>query len=158
MKSIAGLFLILLVAFCSSFTFQVNAQSLTIIDALRTPVPGTGRITISSDEYVSMLIGRRSYDNQDFLKLDGYRINAFSGRNSRESKAEATLKERQVKEAFPEVSTYVIYTPPIWRLRIGDFQTSEEATVFLRRLKKEFASFGREMFIVSDEIRIPMGM
>ncbi len=132
---------------------SAKAQYSSIIDRLKADVPGEGKVTITADEKILALTGKCMAGDDTCLKLNGFRINVFSG-NNRDAKETALSRERMIKEKFPEVSTYVIYNSPVFRLRVGDFQHTEEATAFLFQLKKEFPQFAREMFVVSDEIKI----
>ena len=52
----------------------------------------------------------------------------------------------------PNLDTYVSFQPPFWKLRVGNFRTSEEAHAMLRELKKIFPRW-KEMFIVSDAVK-----
>jgi len=50
----------------------------------------------------------------------------------------------------------VLFDSPFWRLRVGNFATREEAEEVMEELKKTFPSFGKEMYIVVDEVKIPI--
>lgn len=79
--------------------------------------------------------GVEKTDSTAFLKIQGYRTQVFSGNNQRKSKDEAFRKEKEIKELFPDVPTYVTYNAPFWRLRIGDFRSHEEAYHMQRLLE-----------------------
>ena len=85
----------------------------------------------------------------------GYRIQIFSGNNQRESKNEAYQKEKELNSVLPDFDTYVTFNPPFWRLRVGNYRTSEEAHAAFRELKKSFPRW-KEMFIVRDVVKYPM--
>ena len=129
----------------------------TIIDELVKQDYRGGTITVTCDPQIIALIGKPLADvnsfNETSVKLPGYRIQAFAG-NQQQSRAEAEAKAKEIKSLFPEISTYVKYNAPVWRLRIGDFQTNEEATGFMRELKKKLPSLGKEMYVVTDEIKV----
>jgi hypothetical protein len=95
-------------------------------------------------------------NGQQFLLSAGYRIQIFSGNNQRSSKEEAFGKEQQIKNQFSDVPTYVSYTAPFWRLRVGDYLSYEEAFRMMQKLVGAFPSFRKEMFITKEEIRIPV--
>ena len=61
-----------------------------------------------------------------------------------------------LKELFPDVSTYVTYNAPFWRLRIGDFRSHEEAYHMQRLLMDAFPAYRKEMYIVREEVKIPL--
>lgn len=147
----------------------LSAQSLpevhvkTIFDALQEKERGKGDVVVNQSNAIRNLVGSRKYGpnvetsgEEAFLKLQGFRAQVFSGNNQRQSKDEAFRKEEEVKELFPDIPTYVTYNAPFWRLRVGDFRTHEEAYHLMRDLKSAFPDYGKEMYIVSEEIRIPL--
>lgn len=140
-----------------------NERNNSIFEALQEPGMGKGNVTINQSPAIRDLVGVRlqgedveNIDGESFLKVEGYRAQVFSGNNQRESKDEAFKKEKEVKELFPDIATYVTYTAPFWKLRVGDFRTHEEAYHMLRQLMSAFPSYGKEMYIVREEIKIPL--
>lgn len=155
--------------FMSLFVFGGAAQEAanetvqTIFDDLQTSRPGKGEVVIRQSEALRKMVGVRMHgenvektDSTAFLKIQGYRTQVFSGNNQRKSKDEAFEKEKMVKELFPTVPTYVTYTAPFWKLRVGDFRSHEEAYHMQRLLMAAFPSFGKEMYIVKEEVKIPL--
>ncbi len=136
-------------------------DSPTIIDELHSG-GAKATVRVTADPAINQLIGLpMSYTNVGSgdvhtLKTTGYRVQAFSGNDPRHSKDEALSRERKIKEVFFDAATYLTYKSPKWSLRIGDFRTKEEAAVFMQQLKSTFPEFGREMYIVRDEINIPL--
>ena len=145
-----ALFVLLICCLVSS---QLQAQYKTIIDRLKADIPGEGRVSITADEKILALTGKCMAADDTYLKLNGFRINVYSG-NGRNAKEMAENRARVIREKFPEIMPYVIYNAPFFRLRIGDFQYEEGATLFLHQLRKEFPQFAGEMLIVSDEIKV----
>lgn len=135
----------------------------TIFDSLQEPGAGKGSVVIHQSDAIRNLVGSRHFganveetEGAYFLTLDGFRAQIFSGNSQRTSKQEAFNKEKQVKEIFPDITTYVTYNAPFWRLRVGDFRTHDEAYHMLRQLKEAFPSYGKEMYIVPEKIKIPL--
>lgn len=87
-------------------------------------------------------------------KVAGYRVQIFSDNNARTAKNEAESKARLVAEKFPRYSTYVVYSSPYWRLKLGDFRTRDEAEVAANEIKRKFPEFAREIRVVRDRINI----
>jgi hypothetical protein len=128
----------------------------TIISELAKQDYSGGTVVIDSDPKITALIGKPLADMnapEISVKMPGFRIQAFSG-NQQNSRAEAEAKAKQIRSLFPDISTDVTYRAPIWRLRVGDFQTNEEASNFMKKFKKEYPTLGREMNIVPDEIKV----
>lgn len=82
----------------------------------------------------------------------GYRVQVFSDNNPRTAKAEAGSKQRVIASRFPQYQTYVRYTSPYWRLRVGDFRTQQEATAAADELRKAFPAYSKEIRVVRDRI------
>jgi len=132
----------------------------TIVDRINKPEPGKGSVQVIQDESITSRLGRKpkkaavTGSPATYIEMPGFRIQVFSGNNQRVSKGEAYTKESDVKSVFPELSTYVVYTAPFWRLRVGDFQTFQEAQRVMTRLRAEFPAFGREMSIIKEKVRV----
>lgn len=135
----------------------------TIFDAFQENHPGKGSVVVRQPDALREMVGKRLYgedvektDSTAFLKIQGYRTQVFSGNNQRKSKEEAFQKESEIKELFPDVPTYVTYNAPFWRLRVGDFRSHEEAYRMQRLLMDAFPAYQKEMYIVREEIKIPL--
>ena len=87
--------------------------------------------------------------------MAGYRVQVFSDNNVRTAKAEANKKQHLIAARFPQYQTYVRYTSPYWRLKVGDFRTQQEATAAAEELKKAFPAYSKEIRVVRDRVNIP---
>lgn len=162
------------------FIFSLSgiiAQNTSIIDDLNANKAGQGNITIYQDEYLDKLLGKKIVTNAPtnsnyfaeqmnttgeektnslkYVRAKGYRIQAYSGNNQQVSKNEAEARRNAIRSAFPSMDVSVTYNSPVWRVKAGHFQTREQANQALQQMKNQFPSFGREMYVISDEIRIP---
>lgn len=162
---------LLFVALCSAFSLSAqttddNAATvhvMTIFDRLSSRQAGKGVVTVNQSDEIKRLVGARKYgknvettENETFLKIQGFRTQVFSGNNQRKSKDEAFKKEKEIKELFPDMPTYVTYNAPFWKLRVGDFRSHEEAYRTLRLLMDAFPLYAKEMYIVKEEVKIPL--
>jgi hypothetical protein len=141
---------------CALGLNPLSAQ--TIIDDLQTQAnPADGIIHIDSDSIVAALIGKPNAHGHvaGTAERTGFRIQVFMGGNPQKSRAEATAKQTAIRTAFPELPAYLLYEAPNWRLLVGDCITREEANLVKQRLQRQFPQFGKEMYIVSDRIKIP---
>ena len=144
-------------------TTSVGA-ALTICDYLRQQ----GNVELLQDPRLEELVGKTSkiYNAASHLQVNkagervivspGYRVRVVSGNNQITSKNEAFKIEDELKFYIPDLQTYVLFKTPNWRLVVGNYRTQEEATAALRVLKKKFPIYGREMFVVNDDIEIPL--
>lgn len=138
----------------------------TIIEELNSSRWGQGKITVMQDEAIQGLMGVRQETDTtrglgvlkpatSYKMVRGFRIQVYSGNNQQRSKLEAETRQAQVHNAFPELDADVKFNSPFWRLRVGHFLRREDAEKVLHEMKKELPALGREMYIVSDEVKIP---
>ena len=164
------LFSLVLTSFC------LNAQTRSIVDDLNTAKQGEGKIVIYQDEAISKLLGTNivtttfaNVDNQmaandlstgtsstssNFVKARGYRIQVFSGNDQKRSKDEANSRKAAILAIYPNMDVTVSYSSPVWRVKAGNFKTQEQATNALKDMKDRFPTFGREMHVISDVVKI----
>ena len=141
-----------------------QVQQKKIIHELSAHRPGRGSVRVFEDNAVKDVLGRRmapprpvyGSGDQQFVKMRGFKIQAFAGNNQRTSKNEANHKQGLISQAFPEHETVISFDSPFWRLRVGNFKTRAEANEAMEAMREVFPAFGREMYVVVDEVRIPV--
>ncbi len=69
-------------------------------------------------------------------KTKGYRIQVFSGGNSRNDRKKAETAGAVMKSNFPNEPVYVHFYSPSWKCRMGNYKTAEEARAVLAQVKK----------------------
>lgn len=151
----------------SVFSMQTAVADTSIVQHL-TRIGEEGRVRIFQDVRLASKLSRNATafkssgtfvgENglpSSYVTVNGYRIQVFSDNNQRKSKDEATRKASLIRSSVPDIETYVTYTSPFWRLRVGDFRTFEEANARMRDLKTAFPEFAKEMRIVRETVRIP---
>ena len=84
------------------------------------------------------------------VSAQGYRIQIYTGGNSRNDKIEAQQMCVKCQQHFPELAAYVHFISPHWVCRVGDFNTREEAARYVTRLRKARVSY--EERVVSSPI------
>ena len=89
-------------------------------------------------------IGKLEAAYKSTYKLEGYRIQIFSG-NKRQPAKDARLKFTRV---YRKTKAHEVYEQPYFKVRVGDFKTKLEALKFKNELTKHFPN----CFIVNDEI------
>jgi hypothetical protein len=151
--------------FADSIKSQTDIDSIrripSIVDKINKEEQGKGKVKIIQNEAIDQRIGRpgKTVTKQHngiakYVEMAGWRILVYSGNNQRVSKNEAFKKESNIKSIFPELGTYVTYNAPFWRLKVGDFQTYQDARVMLIKLRDSFPSIGREMSIIKEKIMV----
>ena len=71
-------------------------------------------------------------------KMTGYRIQVFSGGNSRVDKQKAERAGFAMKKLFPYEPVYVHFYSPSWKCRMGNYKTTAEARNVLQQVKKYY--------------------
>ena len=89
-------------------------------------------------------------DHQEHDGIYGYRIQIYfeSGNNS---KNRAIWYKDQFDSRYPDVSSYIVFTEPYYRVRVGDFRTQLEAENFLRQIRRRY----QNAFVTQDKIKFP---
>lgn len=68
-------------------------------------------------------------------KVLGFRVQAFAGNNSRDSRNKAKKIGEHLRTEFPGHTVYVHFYSPRWICRIGNYKTKEEADMMLQKVK-----------------------
>lgn len=140
----------------SSQTPHIDSDS-TIIQSLVKEVKNKGKVIIHQDDRIAALIDKQkpsTGNNQNFTVGKGYRIQIYSGNDQNRSKKEAFDRDAIFKRDFPELETFITFKSPFWRMRVGNFSSYEEAFKELRRIKEAYPQYGKETYIVKDDIKI----
>ena len=145
-------------------TFQLSmAQSLTSSTGICSYLQVTGRVQLLQDGRLTDLLGThpKTYyagstktNSQGVVIANGYRIRVFSGNQQNTSKNRAYAIQKEMNDQMPDLKTYVVFKTPNWRLLVGNYRTSEEANAMLRELRHQFPAYGKEMFVVKEEIEL----
>lgn len=69
-------------------------------------------------------------------KVDGYRVQAYAGGNTRRDRQAAEQTGNSIKSKFPEEPIYVHFYSPRWICRVGNYRTYEEAHRMLLAIQK----------------------
>ena len=77
----------------------------------------------------------------------GYRIQVA---NSSDRNQVFAIKAK-IYQMYPELKPYLIYQPPNYKLRVGNFRTPEEAEEYLQKLTRDFPS---DVYLVHDTIEV----
>lgn len=88
---------------------------------------------------------RKSY------KVNGYRVQAYAGGNSRTDRQRAESIRDKIKQILPNEPIYVHFYSPRWICRVGNYRSYEEAARVLRQIK---AMGYRQACIVRGKISV----
>ena len=140
-------------------------KNTTIIEELNSSRPTQGKVTVYQDDAIKGLLAKPAPTNlpvfssadgaTQYVKMRGYKVQVFSGNDQRKSKDEAYYKQKLINDSFEDIETVVFFKSPRWILRAGNFKSREEANVVLYQIMRQFPNFGKEMYIISDTVKIP---
>jgi hypothetical protein len=109
-----------------------------------------GKVTVVKDPLIDSLIVRRIAlskavnPNGSSIVVYGYRVQVFFGADRRE----AYDQQAKFKDLYPDLNTYLSYTQPNYKVRVGDFRSRAEAQRLLNDLRSVFPT----LFIFSERI------
>jgi hypothetical protein len=69
-------------------------------------------------------------------KVDGYRVQVYTGGNKRVFRQAAEEAGMRVKKEFPDLPVYVHFNSPRWQCRVGNFTSHGEAVKVLRKVRR----------------------
>lgn len=110
-------------------------------------------VQVRQDSLVGALLHNRIYGESELQEIDGYRVQIYSSNRQQTAKAEALQLEKDLADRV-SVSVYVLYMPPFWKVRLGDFRTYEEATQCKAQMTAQFPDKQGDIYIVRDKIKV----
>lgn len=121
----------------------------------------TGRVNLQQDSRLTALVGTNpkvyyaaQTSSDEPVQVMGFRIRVFSGNQQVASRNRCYTIQTSINERLPELSTYVTFKTPNWRISVGDYRTNEEALAALSSLKALFPAYAGEMFVVKEKINL----
>jgi len=76
----------------------------------------------------------------------GFRIQIYSG----SSRNEAYATQARFQQQYSDIPTYVTYTQPNYRVKVGDFRSRSEAQAFMQEVRRNFPT----VFLFTEQIII----
>ena len=145
---------ILTIAFAVGAFSVASAQSLDAFkERLATPATsglqwGQTRVTVTEHGDAARAVAQASHAGQR-LRLRGYRVCIFFD-NGSDARAGAMAARSLFEEHFPDISLYMVYENPYFRVTVGNCLTIEEAVI----LKGRLAEYFPKAFPKSEELRV----
>jgi hypothetical protein len=132
---------LLLCFFLLSFSLIANAQ-----------VDTTGSVVVHKDPRIDLLVKKQIDINEETTRdtrrtMSGYRLQVI---NSNDRNKVFAAKAR-IYQTYPELKPYLMYQPPFYKLKVGNFKTKEEAEEYRKELSREFPS---GVYVVRDIIEV----
>ncbi|MBQ2503905.1 MAG: SPOR domain-containing protein, partial [Lachnospiraceae bacterium] len=143
------------VIFCIALaaTAQMRANDslrIALSPNLLDSMPG---VEVLQDSAVGVLLQTALQGKMDWVEIDGYRVQIYSSNQQQAAKSEALDLEDRIKEKIDQ-PVYVLYIPPFWKVRLGDFRTYEEAREYKKLFVDNFPEVMGDTYIVRDKIQV----
>ncbi len=120
-------------------------------DTAESPASSRSASQRAGTETESLVIDTSKKVMRGGRKVTGYRVQAYSGGNSRADRQKAESIGNAIKMRFPDLPIYVHFYSPRWICRVGNFRTYQEANEVLKEVK----SMGyRQACIVKGKITV----
>ena len=112
----------------------------------------TGSAILQKDPRVDLLIKKQIQINEETTRdsrrnVPGFRIQVI---NSSDRNKVFAVKTKVYQE-YPELKPYLMYQPPNYKLKLGNFRTAEEAQPYLDQLSRLFPN---SVYIIHDIIEV----
>lgn len=148
-----------LVALLNAPAAIAETEVVTIVDHITS---GTSNVINQPEELLKRLLpveGVEEESKEEIARpvngrMAGFRVQVFSDNNARTAKNEARSKQRIISSRFPQYQTYVMYTSPYWRLKVGDFRTQQDANAAADELRRAFPAYSKEIRVVRDRVTV----
>lgn len=117
-------------------TSNAAATASTKNEANKPEAPKTvATPSIGDNADIDVTVDTRKKVMRNSYKVNGFRIQAFSGGNSRVDRQKAEQIGANLKRVFPNQPIYVHFYSPSWKCRMGNFRDQAEAQKVLKQVK-----------------------
>lgn len=135
---------------CLLVAFGLRAENEAVRPDILTDMPD---VEVVQDSALIRLLHATIEGKRELVEMDGYRVQIFSSNQQQSAKAEALKLENQLKDKLTQ-TVYVLYMPPFWKVRVGDFRTVEDAKEYKKAVVEEFPALMGNTYIVRDKIKV----
>jgi hypothetical protein len=105
-----------------------------------------GKVEVVKDPQIDNLIARRIAlsKSANTPVAQGFRVQIFSSTD----RQKAYTEQSKFKASYPNIRSYISYTQPYYKLRVGDFRTRLEAEKLINKLRPKYQG----LFIFAERI------
>lgn len=112
----------------------------------------TAGVVVVKDARLDQLVRKQQEINEETTRdsrrsMPGFRIQVISSTDRNKVYA----AKSKVYQQFPDLKPYVMYQPPYYKLRVGNFRTQPEAEDFEKQLSQLFPS---GLYVIRDTIEV----
>jgi hypothetical protein len=130
----------------------VVLDSLEILDEVTLITEQMSYAVVYQDSLVTQLMRdkRTGYMRGEHL-VDGFRVQVYASNSQQVAKREAAELQQLIENQI-DVPVYTLSEPPFWKVRIGNFQTREEANEYKTLFLQLFPEMIGSTYVVPDKI------
>ena len=111
------------------------------------------RVEVIQDPLVASMLQATMNGKENWIEMDGYRVQIYSSNRQQTAKMEALELETNLKTEISQ-TIYVLYLPPFWKVRLGDFRTYDEAKDYKKEFVQQFPQMIGYTYIVRDKVKV----
>ena len=111
------------------------------------------RVEVIQDPLVASMLQATMNGKENWIEMDGYRVQIYSSNRQQTAKMEALELETNLKTEISQ-TIYVLYLPPFWKVRLGDFRTYDDAKDYKKEFVQQFPQMIGDTYIVRDKIKV----
>ncbi len=147
-----------LMVLCACIPAMAQRYSKRATTTTEEQTVATGTLVVNQDPRMDKLLqaGPRSAGDSISVEMPGYRVQIYSNNNPKKAKSEAFALQKLFKNNYPQMTVYVTYAAPFWKVRIGDFTNHFEALVFARKLEAANPKMVGEIFVMQEDAVKPL--
>lgn len=116
-----------------------------------------GKVEVIQDSMITILQQRRiAFENNPAGSAEqksgikgtvlGFRVQIYTGT----SRDDAYAAQAEFKNMYSDINTYISYTQPNYRVKVGDFKSRREAEAMMHELRKSFNS----VFLFTEQVNV----
>ncbi len=137
-----------LAIFASLAVYGQDSTHLSIIEVMQP------NVVVYADSMVHRLVQDKIDGTvREEVQIQGYRVQVYSSNNQQTAKNEAFTIEKKLTNSGIETETYVLYNPPFWKVRVGNFRTQEEANLMKAEIIRLLPDLQADTYVVRDQIQ-----
>lgn len=141
------------IIFAMLVSLSVWAEDSIVVVSRLNIMESMSRVEVIQDASVATMLEATMSGKEEWIEVDGYRVQIYSSNRQQTAKSEALELEDRLKEKVSQ-TIYVQYLPPFWKVRIGDFREYEEAKEYKKEFVQQFPEMIGDTYIVRDKIKV----
>lgn len=138
--------------FAQTVKTDSDSKELPVIQSINTVEVDSaiGLVKIQQDPRILELVQKHVKSSELANGIDGWRIQIYNS-SGRVARDEANDERTRFLNKYPDLKAYLIYQPPYFKIRVGDYRSKQEAYKMYKQIVKQFPV----SYLVPDKINLP---